>query len=315
MRRNLFLLYVCIFLRGATVGATSVISIQDGDFFTPQTWENNQLPDLSVDSIIIEHHVSFGQNIHLTGSAYLNIKFCGYLCGNSSLFVGQNVSVYNQGEMFTGAIDTQGYFLNHGRVDCNGMHISGGSFSNIPLGYAIFHQAQQDCINRYLPETFFRIKNIADKKVVVYLKCDSEIDFGDNSGVVYASDSIVHSFASYDSFTVSITVFCPCDTEFIQEATLIEAAPSETKSDCNVFSVFPNPNNGQFRVLFENCVVQSTLLRVPFFNSTGQLVCYVNVNQGEETLVNELPEVESGIYYLAMPGISGIKPHKVIIIK
>jgi hypothetical protein len=314
MKNWLLILIIFAFCK-PSIEAASVVSAQDGDFFSPDTWVNNQIPDLSEDTIIIEHHLSFDQDIYLSGSTYLNIKFCGYLCGNSDLFVGQNVSVYNQGELFTAFISVQGYFLNHGRVDCNGLLLSGGQYSNIPLGYLISHQVTQDCINRYLPEIFFRIKKINDKEIVIYLKCYSEIDFGDNSIPTYSSDSITHSYSSSDSFMLSITAFCPCDTELIEQTINFSTVIPETDTLCNFISLFPNPNNGDFHVKLTSCMVQPTLLRVPLFNSIGQLIGNVDLNQNGEAHVNYLPDLESGIYYLVIPALSGVKTHKVVVIK
>lgn len=313
--RNLFFLLVCFFLCTPRVEAVTVKSVQDGSFFTPATWENNQVPNLSADSIGIEHHLRFDQDLNVSGSAYLNIKFCASLCGNFELSVGQNAMIYNQGEIFCGDVGVQAYFLNNGNVNCTGLAVTAGLFENGQFGYLTAHKVIHDCTKTVLPKTFFRIKNIANNVVVVYLQCYSEIDFGDGSGIAHASDSIIHSYSSSDSFAVNIKVYCDCDSATYQQKISITVPRSDTTKECPVFSLFPNPNNGDFRVRYLSCKPQSNLLRVPLYNSAGQRIYSIYLNQNGETHIDDLLNVASGVYYLAMPSSSGIKPQKVVIIK
>lgn len=297
--------------------ATKVKSTQDGDFFMPGTWENNQVPDLSADSIIIEHHLSFNQDFQLSGTAYLHIKVCAFLCGNFDFFMRQNTYVFCEGELFTSDIRVEGHLYNQGFIECTRLGVgNGGRFANGTLGFARVRLVVHDCLNKAKPENLARVKKSSDSSIVIYMKCYSEIDFGDGSDSTSASDSVTHTYSRQDSFTVSITTYCPCDTAFIQEKLAFSPPPPAPEPPCETkFSFYPNPNNGQFTVNLERCDSTMELLSVPFYNSAGQLICSIDLNQNGETQIKDLVPLASGVYYLALPGSTGVKPQKVVIIK
>ncbi|MDX5319863.1 MAG: T9SS type A sorting domain-containing protein, partial [Bacteroidota bacterium] len=265
--------------------------------------------------IIIEHHLSFDQDLSVAGNAYLNIKVCASLCGNFKLTVAQNAMIYNQGELFCGDLSVQAYLLNQGNIDCTGLAIVAGLFQNGELGYLIGRKTVHACGQKFLPQSFYRIRNLVNNGVVIYLKCPSVIDFGDGSGNVTATDSIQYWYSSYDSFQVNIEVFCDCDTVSFQEKLLIEPKVPDTDSSCFEFNIFPNPNDGNFQVRFLQCRVQTELLKVPLYNSAGQLIRYIDLNQNGETQVYSVPDVAPGVYYLAMPPSSGAQAQKLLIFK
>jgi len=314
--KNLLFLFVCFFLLAIHVEAATVHSVQDGDFFAPETWENNQVPNLLVDSIVVEHDLRFGQDIPLSGSAHLHIKFCVNLCGNFNLILNQNTSVFNEGELFASKINIQGgYFFNQGRVDCTGISVTAGKYENGSFGYARIHQVVHDCSQKYPPERLYTLQKLNETNLRFDLRCFAEIDFGDSSGIDTSSNVHYHEYTSAGSFVINITLYCPCDTASFKEPFEVNPFVVDTSKACPVFNVFPNPNKGAFRVNLLQCNLPKDVLEVPFYNSAGQFICFVYLNQNGETPIDMLPHVASGVYYLAMPPSSGIKPQKIVIIK
>jgi len=296
--------------------AATVKSVQDGSFFVPETWENKQVPNLSADSIIIQHHLFFDQDIQLSGSAYLTVKFCAALCGNFDLSLSQNAMIYNEGDIFSAKVLVQAYFFNDGYVDCTELTASaGGKFKNDNFGNAFVHTIIHDCTKQPLPKTYFKLVKTLPNRLDIFLKCYSEIDFGDGSDIAYSSTSVAHLYSLGDSFTVRIKVYCSCDTATFEQKIGFAAPMPDTTKPCPVFSVLPNPNNGDFQIKFVSCKPQSSLLKVPLYNSAGQHIRYVYLNQNGVTQIDDLPKVASGVYYLAMPPSSGVKPQKIVVLK
>jgi len=313
--RKLYILLVCFFLCTLHVEAVTVKSVQDGNFFAPETWENNQVPNLAADSIIVKHYLSFDQDLNISGNAYLNVKFCAALCGNFNISLSQNSIIHNEGDIYADKISVQAFFLNDGRVYCQGMTVTAGKFKNDSFGYFTARQYIHDCSQKNLPETYYKLIKTPPNRVDIHLKCYAEIDFGDSSGTAYSSNTVSHLYTPGDSFTVNIKMYCSCDTVSFQENIVFPSPMPDNTKPWPVVSLYPNPNNGEFHVKFESCKPQSNVLTVPLYNSAGQRIRYVYLNQNGETQIDDLPRVASGVYYLGMPSSSGIKPQKVVIIR
>ncbi|MGB0403346.1 MAG: right-handed parallel beta-helix repeat-containing protein [Salibacteraceae bacterium] len=79
------------------------------------------------------------------------------------------------------------------------------------------------------------------------------------------------------------------------------------------FSVYPNPNKGEFNVKFNNSSSQPALMRV--YNTQGQIVFEKTLNriETEGTYSIKLRDISDGLYYLQLIGSGEIKTTQVII--
>ncbi|MNY03878.1 hypothetical protein D3C86_1365210 [compost metagenome] len=65
----------------------------------------------------------------------------------------------------------------------------------------------------------------------------------------------------------------------------------------NLFTLYPNPNNGTFKIVTE---VRST---ITITNAAGQLVATKSLESGEQII--ELKDVESGVYFVSATDSNG----------
>lgn len=299
-----------LFLLPCMLKATRVESIVSGNFFDPLVWSGQQIPDLSSDSIFVDHDLFFDQEIVLQNKVYLYIGACVKLCGGANFTLKQGAFMRIEGTLYTGAMLVQGRVENNGYVNIVPfMRIfDGGSWKNFCAWVTVFG-GPQDCSRKGpLSDSIIQIK-LEDNTVFLEAntcKCSKKTEFGDETSVSYNSGSVSHTYEKAGSYLIRDFTFCPCDT-FVQERRiLIDSACTPD------ISVFPNPGNGIIHAYYLSCKERSITL--PLFNAVGQLVRYISISANNTETLN-FSDLASGVYFLTPPQESGLKTKRMVIIR
>lgn len=125
----------------------------------------------------------------------------------------------------------------------------------------------------------------------------------DSLGGEYIAESTIGDFNGDDRADIIIQGFVD-DTNIYWNETIISSVQENYSSP---FSVFPNPNNGQFQIEWGEEIVN----RIEIFNLSGQLVYIESINgQGSHSMDIDLPK---GMYVLKMSGGKRISTQKIIL--
>lgn len=116
--------------------------------------------------------------------------------------------------------------------------------------------------------------------------------------------------SNVEEYQITVTDAAGCQTvETI--AVTVDACTGlqEGIADKN-FTIFPNPNNGQFSISFNESLTTKSVVKI--INTTGEILYTTNVNHnGTETF--NVSELNSGIYFIKIESTSGSTIQKLII--
>jgi len=295
-----------IFLIGS-LKAENVQSIQEGDFFNPLVWSNQEVPDLTNDSIFVNHNLYNYQEITIGNAGYLYISNCVFLCGDFPFTIDSGGYVFIDGTLYTEKFTVYGTLENNGYLSCTyKFTVSAGMYFG--CGGGIVRNEVQNCTRKGPirdTATEFSILNGTLLLEIDICKCTKKIDFGDNTTINYDSGSVTHTYIAAGIYTLVEYTYCPCDT-FIVERTI------KIDSICDVVSdlvVFPNPGNGAYKLRYTYC--KSGTYNVRLCNNIGQLIRNITIQANKE-LPFDMLGMAPGVYFIVPPTSSGVKPKRFV---
>jgi len=298
-----------IFLIGS-LKAENVQSMQEGDFFNPLVWSNQEVPDLTSDSIFINHNLSYNQEFVLSGTEYLFINNCVNFCGKFNFTVDSGAFVRIEGILYAGGLTVRGIVKNNGFFHTTQFFIIGGLFSNFEnlCGTGALRPYEQDCTGKgVVSDTIFEYVILQNLLFInsEACKCSKRVDFGDGNIVEYDTGSTSHTYTAAGIYTFIEYTYCPCDT-FIVERTI------KIDSICDIISdlvIFPNPGNGAYKLRYTYC--KSGTYNAQLCNNIGQLIRYITIEANKE-LPFDMLGMAPGVYFIVPPTSSGVKPKRFV---
>ena len=127
-------------------------------------------------------------------------------------------------------------------------------------------------------------------------------DFGDGNSSTQTNPS--HTYSSSGIFTVTLTGTLNGCSNTSQLTINVGAVNIEDVNLENSISVIPNPNNGNFEILFDLNEFQE--LNLEIHNSIGQLIISEDLDIIKTTRINyDLTDFPTGFYYLSITSNSG----------
>ena len=174
-----------IFLIGS-LKAENVQSMQEGDFFNPLVWSNQVVPNLTSDSIFINHNLYNYQEITIGNAGYLHISNCVFLCGDFQFTIDSGGYVFIDGTLYTEKLTVYGSLENNGYLSCTyKFTVSSGVYFG--CGWGIVRNEVQNCTRKGPirdTATEFSILNGTVLLEIDICKCTKKFDFGDNKIVI-----------------------------------------------------------------------------------------------------------------------------------
>ena len=111
-------------------------------------------------------------------------------------------------------------------------------------------------------------------------------------GTVYLTENPIHTFPVINEYTVELTTNNDCDTS-TRSLIINLAADAGIENNETTFSVYPNPNNGVFKIEGENAGEDLRIIDL-----TGKIVFEAQLKNTIETInISYLP---AGIYFLTI---------------
>lgn len=302
---------ICCTMSGSLLGG-SVHSIRSGDFFDPEVWADNRVPDMVSDSIFVTHDLTYYQEMRFPGGAYLHISSCAIVCGNAFFILEAGSFVRVEGRLYTGEMLVYGRMENHGYVDIvPRLTVSGGGSWKTSCGWLRVMPGDQDCTRDGVLNSTTLNTLINRNEVIVTTdsscNCFKRIEFGDGVVLDYMAGQVSHTYQRSGKYLLSDSTLCPCDTFVRQRWISIDSVCGISEK----WTIFPNPGEGYFTVGYTSCMPQTQF--IPLFNSVGQLVRYV-VLTANETVPLDLSGLAPGIYLLATPAGSSLKAQRIVVI-
>jgi len=134
-------------------------------------------------------------------------------------------------------------------------------------------------------------------------------DFGDGNTSPDSDPS--HTYAAAGNYTVVlIATNFECEDQSIQEV-MVPLTGIINTTAYSKFDVFPNPNNGEFKILFNK---KHTPESIRVMDQSGRTVLTLNAFDSEvSTIPIDLVSTESGIYYLVIISEGETMSKKIII--
>ena len=136
-------------------------------------------------------------------------------------------------------------------------------------------------------------------------------DFGD--GNFSADENPVHTYASPDSYTVTLTVTNDCGETTFSETVVILVSSLNEIDAINTFNVFPNPTKSTFTLALSGKPIDD--LSYQIFNVMGQELDRMQLDFKSGNLVQQFdyPALAKGVYVIRLMGDGGYLQRKLVV--
>lgn len=136
--------------------------------------------------------------------------------------------------------------------------------------------------------------------------------FGD--GVISNEKNPSHTYAAAGSYVVSLVASNTCGSDTLNETINVTAVGLNNTINAKNILVYPNPNNGLFKIDFQLAAKDNVTLKI--VNLNGQIVYQNNLGSTlSENLSIDLSELASGVYTLRVDGVNTQITKKISVIK
>lgn len=289
--------------------------MQDGDFFNPQVWQNQQVPSLQGDTIEILHTITYNQALEFLSGSYLHVADCARLCGNQNITFRGNTQLIVHGELYAGEILLKGIGRNYGYIYASRLQVTTEPGTPTPsfailCGYMLISANQYSCSRPFEgpPDTLFQYA-LANNTITLNrqpCKCEKEVTFADGSVITYSAGTASHTFAQAGDHIFTEVYRCPCDTFFVERRIRIDSVCTLPAA----WEAFPNPTRGEITIQHSSC--QNLPFNARVVNQLGQLLGYLSLNANAQTQVS-LPDWSPGLYFIIPEQGTELKPLRVMV--
>ena len=136
--------------------------------------------------------------------------------------------------------------------------------------------------------------------------------FGD--GIISNDKNPSHTYAAAGSYVVSLIATNTCGSDTLNQTINVTAVGLNNTINAKNVIVYPNPNNGQFKIDFKLNLKDNVTLKI--VNLSGQIVYQNNLGSTlSENLSIDLSELASGVYTLRVEGVNTQITKKISVIK
>ena len=136
--------------------------------------------------------------------------------------------------------------------------------------------------------------------------------FGD--GVISNDKNPSHTYTAAGSYVVSLIATNSCGSDTLNQTINVTAVGLNNTINAKNVIVYPNPNNGQFKIDFKLNLKDNVTLKI--VNLSGQIVYQNNLGSTlSENLSIDLSELASGVYTLRVEGVNTQITKKISVIK
>jgi PKD repeat protein len=136
--------------------------------------------------------------------------------------------------------------------------------------------------------------------------------FGD--GIISNDKNPSHTYAAAGSYIVSLIATNTCGSDTLNQTINVTAVGLNNTINAKNVIVYPNPNNGQFKIDFKLNLKDNVTLKI--VNLSGQIVYQNNLGSTlSENLSIDLSELASGVYTLRVEGVNTQITKKISVIK
>ena len=137
-------------------------------------------------------------------------------------------------------------------------------------------------------------------------------NFGD--GIISNDKNPSHTYAAAGSYVVSLIATNACGLDTLNETINVTAVGLNNTINAKNIMVYPNPNNGHFKIDFKLNLKDNVTLKI--VNLSGQIVYQNNLGSTlSENLSIDLSELASGVYTLRVEGVNTQITKKISVIK
>jgi hypothetical protein len=186
--------------------------------------------------------------------------------------------------------------------------VSDGTNSDTAMGSVqVFEMPQPSFTGVYNPQTdsvqFFNTST--DYSSLLW-------DFGD--GTTSTDVNPMHQFAAKGYYDVSLTLTNICgDSTLIQSIENFPAGISSHGMEVSDFSIFPNPNEGQFKIGFRGYENQFVDIRVFDANGRTILVKTISISNSETEALIDISNVSKGVYFIEAQSEKNVSQKRIIV--
>jgi outer membrane protein assembly factor BamB len=150
--------------------------------------------------------------------------------------------------------------------------------------------------------------------------CDSTITTKLTVNLTYeiVNDTSICNGESYNGWTTSgeylqnLVSSCGCDSTVTTLLTVMDCATDMEQIQGNSFTIYPNPGNGEFRLLFGEKVSGAMVIKV--YNSVGLPIYFKECNIANNNYSLELHHLPKGLYFIGIQTGQRLAIRKLIII-